>query len=295
MRRGAFTRSDLLVFLGLLAVGGGLLLCGCQSGNYNNARMQSQNNLKQMALALHNVASTYGGTQLPPSDGYIGSAKTGFTGTCFTHILPYIEADHLYKSITTTRNIIQNARGVPSAPSIDGVVVTSLKVRTYIAPADPSFVDGPVETDSGTTSYGSNAQAMGGNGISILEIIDGTSNTIAFAERYARPGLSRGKPSTNGPHYWVNQLGGWGTLIPDALPKYAGPAFGPTFYTVSGLPQIKPPVDEADERHANGPSAGTVQVAMFDGSVRSVGSGVSLETWKAAHTPNGKDELGSDW
>ncbi|MBY0230276.1 MAG: DUF1559 domain-containing protein [Gemmataceae bacterium] len=110
-------------------------------------------------------------------------------------------------------------------------------------------------------------------------VTDGLSNTVAFAERCARP-------ADGPPHYWINQHGGPGSAIPSAEPKYPGkPAFGPTFYTATDLPQFRPSPDEADAARASGFSPKGVQVAMLDGSVRMVGRGVGLATWQAAHTP----------
>jgi prepilin-type N-terminal cleavage/methylation domain-containing protein len=289
--RRAFTLIELLLCVGIIVVLLCMILPAIQKVRAAAARMQSQNNLKQMSLALHNVASTYGGTQLPPSDGYIGSDKAGFSGTAFMHIIPYIESGIMYKSITT--GLV--TQGWP--PAIDGMTISSLRYKTFIAPADPTFADGPADTDGGTTSYGSNAQALGGEGISIVAITRGTSNTVAFAERYARPALSGGTaPARYAPHYWINQIGGPGTQIPFWL-QYNGPAYGPTFYTSAGmLPQFKPSPEESDEAQPNGPSMGGLQVALFDGSVRTITPDVSLKIWLRAHRPDETFEDGdSDW
>jgi len=59
--------------------------------------------------------------------------------------------------------------------------------------------------------------------------------------------------------------------------------------------QVKPATAAADDTLPQGMSSGGMQIAMADGSVRSVGSGVSGTTWYYACTPNGGEVLPSDW
>src|SRR5262245_41195872 len=110
--RTAFTLIELLVVIAIIGVVMGLLLPAVQKVRESASRLECQNNLKQIGLALHSYESV--NQRFPPAyvtanpyvDGttygisYGDSNRNGPPGWAWgTLILPYIEQTNLYQSL----------------------------------------------------------------------------------------------------------------------------------------------------------------------------------------------------
>src|SRR5215212_5128105 len=104
-RSRGFTLIELLVVIAIIAILIGLLVPAVQKVREAAARTQCVNNLKQLALALHNYHDAY------KTFPYGGSVSTqsgipGATGVIAynwrTLILPYMEQEALFNDIAST-------------------------------------------------------------------------------------------------------------------------------------------------------------------------------------------------
>jgi prepilin-type N-terminal cleavage/methylation domain-containing protein len=191
-RRQGFTLIELLVVIAIIAVLIGLLLPAVQKVREAAARAKSQNNLKQIALAVHNYNDAYQG-KLPPLTDVGTGAPTGWGyHSLFFNILPYIEQDNVYR-------VFQKA--TPSTYFRPTTGATRTIIPTLLSPADSTASNGAVMTpvaapaigggaaitagEYATTSYAANGYVFRSNtGGLPRTFVDGTSNTVMFAERY---------------------------------------------------------------------------------------------------------------
>ncbi|HEY7427397.1 MAG TPA: DUF1559 domain-containing protein [Gemmataceae bacterium] len=149
-----------------VASGGLALIEAVQRAREAAARTQSQNNLKQIGLAMHNYEATNG--LFPPQATYDKNGKPLLSWRVL--ILPYLEQNDLYKQfhLDESWDSEHNKKLLAKMP------------KTYASPQDETTIADHTTHYQGF--FGKGTIFEGKKGIRIADITDGTSNTLMIVE-----------------------------------------------------------------------------------------------------------------
>jgi prepilin-type N-terminal cleavage/methylation domain-containing protein len=310
-RRRGFTLIELLVVIAIIAILIGLLLPAVQKVREAAARAKCQNNLKQLALAMHSYHDGTG--SLPPgskggmtgngnfpapwADPHYGSSLPWGHFSWAALILPYVEAGNLYNTIDFTKPAYAAAiyedlsgggspvsRG-PAGDPANQLAATSMP-KLFVCPSARRGSTDPTGTQQ--KDYGVN----GGTGVCcperssanqdgvfwvqsqvhLTDISDGTSNTFLLLEK----------------GNWFDQ-----SWLPDG---YGSNHFFFVHHPSQGYVQgyTLPNSDAWNNRGPQGPHTGGVLVALADGHISFVPNNISSAVYRALFTRAG-GEPGTDY
>lgn len=222
-RSRGFTLIELLVVIAIIAILIGLLLPAVQKVREAAARAKCQNNIKQMALALHGYHDVNQRFPAGKSGSYPAPAVVYARWSIHALLLPYIEQDNLFKSIDFTRP--------PETPGMQGVInfmpayqnpgrenaaACRSKVTTFLCPSDPAPLPGdwPGQnnyyasqgvqfmcdlTEGQPSTIAPNERPDGPlyflSKVKLTDLTDGTSSTAVFSEK--RRGNGNPDPKTD--------------------------------------------------------------------------------------------------
>jgi prepilin-type N-terminal cleavage/methylation domain-containing protein/prepilin-type processing-associated H-X9-DG protein len=287
-RGSGFTLIELLVVIAIIGVLIGLLLPAVQKVREAAARMQCENNLKQIGLALHDYHDT--NKMFPP--GYASNYDSAGNDTgpgwgWAAYLLPHIEQQNLYAAIRFDRPI--------EAPANSGARLTAIK--TYLCPSDnapPTWtasrydaLGNPVAAvcDVASANYvgvfGVSEPGVDGEGVffrnstvRIADITDGTSQALLVGER----------AHALAPAAWVGAVTG-AEIYPY---NSSNMVLGHT--AESRGPAVPFDVNNFSSRHTAG-----VNFVFADGHVQFLTGAVSQAVYEALSTRAGGEPVGGDF
>lgn len=330
-KRKGFTLIELLVVIAIIAILISLLLPAVQQAREAARRTQCKNNLKQLALALHNYADVFSG--LPPSrfepDVAIqdatsapmahGGESTYMSWTCM--VLPLLDQANLQNSMNfsyawsdaVNRDAISQPLSVfkcPSSPAVGGDPywcpgaaggdygsLNEVKKKVYTdvfgLPEPPKSARGGVLSKGKMNRF--------------RNITDGTSNTILLCEAAGQPDVYTSAGPMNAANFaaYTDDKIIDGSVSTPSFEGYA-PADGTGWadpdcgFSINGA--------TADGLNKYGPyfinvinvsepfsfHVGGCTVALADGSVRFVSENVDGQTFVNACTRAG-GEISAQW
>jgi len=288
--RLGFTLIELLVVITIIAILIGLLLPGVQKIRETAARLSSQNNLKQIGLAVHNYHDAR--SQFPSANLEGPGASSLLSGYIWNHspfieILPFLEQDNLARQYQTSLG--------PKSPPNDLIINRPLK--TFLSPSMPAP---PVPPHfSGYSSYGFSAgrripepliTAMGGgyradgaiiplsNGkVNLSSITDGTSSTLLAGDMHY---TVKGWSFTSGNYAGQPRLGST---------EWASGVYGFSFNFTNAPMNTVNWTSTRDPNNWNNSAqwsfrsvhTGGCNFALCDGSVRFIRESIPLGTYQA--------------
>jgi prepilin-type N-terminal cleavage/methylation domain-containing protein len=299
-RRIAFTLVELLVVIAIIGILIGLLLPAVQAAREAARRLSCQNNLKQMALAVHNYESLY--KQLPTINAG-GVASSNLSGaSLFATILPLIEKTSEFEMYNFDLGNTHAQNRLVASQQIPVYLCPSAVMRRQVpgCDADSGRAPGTYAASIGSVDYPQYWSSQGrprpnlngafvysdavGGKTALRDVTDGTSNTLMVGETaYNLPDYKFTSGDCNGQSrfsftYWVNPF-------PGSTAATTQHGFNPRDLAADGV------FDAGWVRSFRSDHLGGVQFNFVDGSVQFISDSIDAVILDALATRNGGEVI----
>ena len=294
-QKKAFTLVELLVAIAITGILVALLLPAIQAAREAARRTSCKNNLKQIAVAMHNFESAFG--KLPPGYEYSAGPQGNSRGYSWgVRLLPYMELGSLYDRIAFDKPVFDSINAA----------VREQHIQILLCPTDDVSPSGFVEMDNeryamacyvanfGTPDLDEDQGQVRGHSnplgpfsrpwgpfyrnsaTKLCRITDGLSQTLMVGERQNGPFRVEG---VHGPHFEYETT--WIGAVRDIDEPTDDHGHMVLFQTGN-----VPNAPESDDRDVSASHAGVAQFLMCDGSVHTVSEDIDLQVYRALGTMN---------
>lgn len=305
-RQRGFTLIELLVVIAIIAILIALLLPAVQQAREAARRSSCKNNLKQIALGLHNYLSAH--RVFPYAWRGGGGAYPTYCharDTWFHRILPYVDQAPMYNAYegdcanvsATTSNHVHN---ISSSQKFVSTPLSAFMCPSDVGPAfaEPSGVrwggsyvacigwanNRSTGTDNGMFGYQTKTK--------IRDITDGTSSTIMLSEAVQRVAIPTGHSWGCPGCYWIGGAHGEANFTAYETPNSSAPDQN---YLCKSTTDVRAPcVTDQSSRwnYARSMHVGGVHIGMADGAVRFLSENVDRNTYRSLSTVSGHEVVG---
>lgn len=272
-KRPAFTLIELLATIAIIGVLVAILMPAVQSSRAAARRMQCQNQLRQLGIALHNYHDNH--SIFPAGSYMMGPAFPMQSGWGWgAMILPHIEQAALYHQLDFNHgtavepNLNQIARPVPLWHCPSEVEPDRMTITTINRPA--------LEVASGNYC-GVEPILKAMSTMRFSSITDGTSQTLLLGERVIQPSVNNSLEHTSG---WFGQI-----AFVDGYEYRSVPHF-PVLPDYAINSSLSSPMTFSS-RHAGGAT-----FCFADGSTRLLSENLDSNLLEALGTPSGGETVG---
>jgi prepilin-type processing-associated H-X9-DG protein len=263
---------ELLTVMAVIGILIALTLPAVQSARASARRVQCQNQLRQLCLALHNYHDVH--QTLPAGSYTVGPSFRPFSGWGWgAMILPHLEQQSLYDAIDFHTNTAVGANRD----------VLRQQVSFWLCPSDASPVTITVPLTGGEI-----LQVAAGNYCGVEPVLaelsttrlgdihDGTSQTLFLGERVYQPSVSGSFEFTSS---WAGNVTTQSEVIAQSIPHLEA-SRNTAVNLALDYPQC------FSSRHAGG-----AHFAFGDGSARLLSEHVDIAVFEALGTPSGGESV----